>query len=130
MAPSDRVDDAGAPPRCLAVLDEIERRWREALSLVHAGEATHAQREVETAGELFARLGELEQLRGALDPARLADLAERMARLTALHQELATQSRRAQEEIVRVLESTRNGRETLRAYGSGGTLLHACDEVG
>jgi hypothetical protein len=130
MAPSARSSDPAAPPACLAALDEIERRWREALALVHAGEATRAQREVETAGELFTRLGELEHLRGSLDPARLADLAERMARLSALHHELALQSRRAQEEIVRVLESTRNGREALRAYGSGGPLVHACDKVG
>lgn len=130
MAPSAPGEEAAAPPACLAALDEIERRWREALALVHAGEATRAQREVEAAGELLARLGGLDQLRASLDPARLADLAERMARLSALHHELATQSRRAQEEIVRVLESARTGREALRAYGSGGSLLHACDEVG
>jgi uncharacterized protein involved in exopolysaccharide biosynthesis len=130
MAPSAQARDANAQPACLAALDEIEKRWREALSLVHAGEATRAQREVEAAGELFARLGELEGLRSTIDPARLADFAERMTRLSALHHELAAQSRRAQAEIVRVLESTRNGRVALRAYGSGGPLQHACDEVG
>lgn len=130
MAPSARARDASAPPSCLAALDEIERRWREALALVHAGEATRAQREVEAAGELFVRLGELEQVRRSLDPARLADLAERMARLSALHQELASQSRRAQEAIVRELEAMRNGRDALEAYASGGPRPHACDEVG
>jgi hypothetical protein len=130
MAPSAQPRDANAPAACLAALDEIERRWREALSLVHAGDATRAQREVEAAGDLFTRLGELEELRRTIDPARLADFADRMTRLSALHHELAAQSRRAQAEIVKVLESTRNGRATLRAYGSGGPLLHACDEVG
>jgi hypothetical protein len=130
MAPSARAPDAGAPPACLAALDEIEQRWREALSLVHAGEATRAQREGEQAGELFARLGELEAVRRSIDPARLADFAERMTRLSALHHELAAQSRRAQAEIVRVLESTRHGRAALRAYGSGGPVEHSSDEVG
>jgi uncharacterized protein involved in exopolysaccharide biosynthesis len=130
MAPSAQPPEGKSPPACIAALDEIERRWREALSLVHAGEPTRAEREVEKASVLFTRLGGLEQLRATIDPARLADFAERMTRLSALHHELAAQSRRAQAEIVKVLESTRNGRAALRAYGSGGQLRHACDEVG
>jgi hypothetical protein len=128
MAPSARTPDAGAA--CLAALDEIERRWRDALSLVHAGDAARAQRDVEAAGDLLARLGELEELRRRIDPPRLAELAERMTRLSALHHELSVQSRRAQEEVERALASARQGKTALAAYGGQSPHFHACDEVG
>ena len=128
MAPSAQAPDAGAA--CFAALDEIERRWRDALSLVHAGDPARAQRDIEAAGDVLARLGEFEELRRKLDPRRLADLAERMARLSALHHELVIQSRRSRDDVERALASTRRGRAALDAYGRQSTPLHACDEVG
>src|SRR5262245_11327016 len=115
MAPSARTPDAAAA--CLAALDEIERRWRDALSLVHAGDPARAQRDVEAAGDILARLGQFEELRRRINPQRLADLAERMTRLSALHHELAVQSRRAQDDVERALAATRQGRTALSAYG-------------
>jgi len=128
MARSARPPDAGAA--CFAALDEIEKRWRDALSLVHAGQPARAQRDVEAAGALLSRLGEFEELRLELDPRRLADLAERMTKLSALHHELTAQSRRAQAEVERTLASTRRGQSALVAYGRQVPSLHACDEVG
>jgi hypothetical protein len=97
---------------------------------VHAGDAARAQRDVEAAGELLARLGELEELRRRIDPPRLAELAERMTRLSALHHELSVQSRRAQEEVERALAAARQGKTALAAYGGQSPHFHACDEVG
>ena len=128
MPPSAPAPEAAAA--CFAALDEIERRWRDALSLVHAGDPARAQRDVEAAGELLARLGQFEELRRRIDPQRLADLAERMTRLSALHHELAVQSRRAQDDVERALAATRQGRTALAAYGRHAAPLHACDEVG
>jgi len=130
MAPSAQPPDTGSPPKILRVFDEIEARWREALSLVLAGDAARAQREVDAAGEILARLGEIEDIKRSIDPARLAEFAGRMARLSALHGELTVQSRRAQGAVARSLGAARQGRAALDAYGTSARPLHACDEVG
>jgi hypothetical protein len=130
MAPSARAPESSAPAAVLVVLDEIERRWRDALAHVHSGDAARAQLEVEAAERIFAQLGEIETLRRSLDPARLAELADRMSRLSALHHELTERSRSAQDEVVRALVATRQGRAALKAYGAKVQQPHEFDEVG
>jgi hypothetical protein len=130
MAPSAQLPETAVPAASLRALDEIEARWREGLSLIHAGDPARAQREVEAAGEMLARIGDLEELRQRLDPERLANLARQMARLSALHGELTAQSRRAQTDLLRALAAARHGKLALDAYGALATGRHACDEVG
>ena len=130
MPPSATPPETAAAPACLAVLDGIERHWRDALSALHAADPLRAQKQVDAAGRILAQLGSLEELRQKTDPARLAELARRMAGLSALHQELTVQSRRAQEDVARALHATRQGRIALRAYGAATTAAQNCDTVG
>jgi hypothetical protein len=114
---------------CLELLDEIERRWRDALSFVVAEDAQAAAREIERAGEILSHLGRLDQAAELLSPAALAAFTERMQRLSRLHRELVSASHSAQTSLGRALAQTRTGRAALDAYSPGESVAHACDEL-
>ena len=126
IADASRVSDV---PEVLERLDEIERRWRDALSLVVADQPLEAAHEVERAGEVLAQLGRLDGVAELLAPTAVAAFAERMQRLSRLHRELVAASRSAQATVGRTLGEARHGRTALRAYGNEGEADHACDRI-
>lgn len=121
--------DSTACPDGIGLLDEIERRWRDALSLVAADEPQAAAHEIERAGEILHHLGRLDEAAELVAPEALAAFSERMQRLSRLHHELVAASRRAQATIGRTLAQAHDGRAALRAYGPVREPDHSCDQI-
>jgi hypothetical protein len=121
--PADAIatEPAVAPFRAapLEALDFVERRWRDALSYVLAGDVEGTAREVEAAGGALATLGSLEEARARLADDELAAFAAAAARLTRLHAELVAASRKARSAVGDELAAARRGRAALQAYAPG-----------
>jgi len=128
--PETAAERASEARSVLARLDEIERRWRDALSLVLADQPGAAAHEVEAAGAALQELGSLDAVAERIEPSALAEFADRMERLTRLHHELTNASRNAQATVGRSLGETRRGRTALRAYGGEVDPSHSCDRTG
>ena len=124
MPPAERTVEG------LALLDEVEARWRDALSFVAAEDPRAAAREVEQAGALLRRLGPLDAFTGSLGPGALAEATTKIGRLTRLHHRLLAASHEAQVAIGRQLGQASSGKAALAAYGEAGAPEHACDEIG
>jgi|SRR5688572_26576522 len=118
-------------PRTEAVtlLEEVERRWRDALSHVAADEPAAAAREIERAGEILKHFTRLDEATELVAPATVADFSARMQRLSRLHAELVKASRRAQTKIGNSLAEARAGRAALAAYDPQRAEAHRCDEM-
>lgn len=120
-------------PPCaeLELLAEIEDGWRDALSLVLAGEAGPAAAAVERAGAALARLPPPEVTRARLDEEALVAYAARTERLMALHAQLLAASGRERDELGRELAGLDRNRATLHAYAAQvpESTRHSCDAV-
>jgi len=115
----------------LELLAEVEDGWRDALSLVLAGEPGPAAAAVERAGVALARLPASEVARARLGEEELVAYAARTERLMALHAQLVAASGRTRDELGRELAGLDRNRATLHAYAAQvpESTRHSCDAL-
>jgi hypothetical protein len=128
-----------APPRppadetaaeAFELLERLERCWRDALSFVSAGEPLAAAQEIDSADQVLAGLGSLDELQKLVPAGALPRLAQRIEELRRLHSELAAATSRARDSVAAGLADARRGRSALAAYGPSATdERHRCDAL-
>jgi len=111
MAPSQR-----SPEETLRALEQIEQRWRHALSLVDADDPVAAAREVAEADRDIEKLIDLQAAATAGTPEQLGRIQARFTELNALYRTLLERSQEGLQSLGRAMDQCREGARALQAY--------------